>query len=229
MATYSSTSSNTIVIDGTGYTMAGQTADYNTVHEHRLDGDDLPVANAGELTTRSSGTAGTLTMESGHTITTGARLDIYWETQTSPVVTAGSCRGATVGSVSGNSVPFTGASGTALPLVNALITAAVPAYVSPGSIDPSTLLAWGMNIAGIATDHRCTVSLGAYGTAYVEGGAIVLNSGTTGTGYGDTAAWASTNGGANAITSFGTISRIYVSHGDPDNAATLFKLSLGAP
>jgi hypothetical protein len=81
----------------------------------------VAAAKTGTLTTRSSGTAGTLTMGVSHGILTGDRLDIYWAD--------GSCRGATVGSVSGTSVPFTAATGDALPLVNTAINAQVPTSV----------------------------------------------------------------------------------------------------
>lgn len=68
----------------------------------------IPKAWTGDLTTRASGTAGTITMTSGsHTITTASRIDIFWDT--------GAAYGATVGTVAGASVPFTLASGDALP------------------------------------------------------------------------------------------------------------------
>jgi hypothetical protein len=65
----------------------------------------VAAAKAGTLSTRSSATAGTLTMGSGHGITDGQRIDIYFS--------GGYAYGATVGTVSGTSVPFTGAVGTA--------------------------------------------------------------------------------------------------------------------
>lgn len=79
---------------------------------------DLSAAKTGTLTTRTTSTAGTLTMTTGHGITDGQRLDIFWST--------GACYGATVGTVSTNSVPFTGAQGTVLPIATTAITAQVP-------------------------------------------------------------------------------------------------------
>jgi hypothetical protein len=82
----------------------------------------VPAAKTGTLGTRTNDTTGTLTMVSGHGITTGARLDIYW-------TTAGvyyARRGVVVGTVSGTSVPISGGSGDALPLATAALTAAVP-------------------------------------------------------------------------------------------------------
>lgn len=79
----------------------------------------VPVAQAGTLTTRTNGTDGTLTMISGsHGIITGQRMDIYWS--------GGYAYGATVGTVSGTSVPFTGAAGIALPIATTAVNAATP-------------------------------------------------------------------------------------------------------
>lgn len=64
----------------------------------------VPVAVSGVLTTRTDDTSGSITMDAGgHGITTGARVDLYW--------TGGSCYGATVGTVSGNTVPITDVAG----------------------------------------------------------------------------------------------------------------------
>jgi len=80
----------------------------------------LAVAVTGVLTTRASATAGTLTMDSaGHGIATGNRMDAY----TTGVGAAG--YGATVGTVSGTSVPFTGLVGT-LPAQASAMTLMVP-------------------------------------------------------------------------------------------------------
>lgn len=81
----------------------------------------LVAAKTGNLTTRTSDTAGTLTMDSGHGITTGQRLDIFWS--------GGSGYAATVGTVSVDSVPFTGLVGT-LPADESEITAQVPTQVN---------------------------------------------------------------------------------------------------
>ncbi len=78
----------------------------------------LAAAKPGRLTTRTSGTVGTLTMESGHGIANAARLDIYWP--------AGRRYGVVVGTVAGLAVPFTGGNGDALPDDETDITAMVP-------------------------------------------------------------------------------------------------------
>lgn len=78
----------------------------------------LPAGKAGDLTTRTSDTVGTLTMDSGsHGITTGAIIDIYW--------TGGVRYGVTVGTVSGTSVPFSLGSGDNLPADESPIVATV--------------------------------------------------------------------------------------------------------
>ena len=77
----------------------------------------IAAAKTGTLTTRTSDTAGTLTMASGHGITTGAKIDIYWS--------SGQATNATAGTVSGNSVPFTSATGPVLPAADTAVTVMV--------------------------------------------------------------------------------------------------------
>lgn len=77
----------------------------------------LAAAKGGTLTTRTSDTAGTLTMSSGHGITDGQVIDIYWST--------GQVTSATVGTVATNSVPFTGATGPVLPAASTAVTVMV--------------------------------------------------------------------------------------------------------
>lgn len=58
----------------------------------------IPAGKVGTLSTRTDDETGTLTMDSGHGITTGAIIDLYWE--------GGSRHGITVGTVSSNTVPI---------------------------------------------------------------------------------------------------------------------------
>jgi len=82
----------------------------------------LPKADKGTLSTRTSDTAGTLTMaDAGHGISTGDKIDIFW--YASGVLKCG--YGATVGTVAGTSVPFTAASGDVLPALDSAVTADV--------------------------------------------------------------------------------------------------------
>ncbi|MBK8916313.1 MAG: hypothetical protein IPM64_17250 [Phycisphaerales bacterium] len=66
------------------------------------------AAKTATLTTRSSDSAGTLTVGSGHGITTGSTIDLYWA--------GGSRHNVTVGTVSGTNVPISSGAGDALPL-----------------------------------------------------------------------------------------------------------------
>lgn len=79
---------------------------------------ELAVAKTGTLTARTDNDTGELTMAASHGITTGARLDVYWD--------GGSRRGMTVGTVAGNVVPIDGGSGDNLPTTTTAITAQVP-------------------------------------------------------------------------------------------------------
>lgn len=79
--------------------------------------DTLTAAKTGTLTTRTSDTVGTLTMDTGHGITTGQIIDIYW--------TGGVQYTVTVGTVSVDSVPFSLGSGDVLPIATTAITAVV--------------------------------------------------------------------------------------------------------
>lgn len=67
---------------------------------------DLPAGKAGELTTRTNNTDGVVTLSTGHGITTGTAVDLYWE--------GGSRRGATT-TVATNAVTITGGAGGNLP------------------------------------------------------------------------------------------------------------------
>jgi hypothetical protein len=79
---------------------------------------DLAAAKVGQLTTRTDNDTGTLTMVTGHGITTGAILDVYWD--------GGYRANMVVGTVATNSVPIDGGSGDNLPTNLTAITAMVP-------------------------------------------------------------------------------------------------------
>lgn len=79
--------------------------------------DTLNTAKAGTLSTRTDNNTGTLTLESGHGITDGQIIDVYWS--------GGVQRTVTVGTVSGTSVPIDGGIGDNLPTAATAITACV--------------------------------------------------------------------------------------------------------
>jgi len=85
--------------------------------------DDLQNAvQSGTLSTRTSDTAGTLTLGADHGVETGDIIDIYWE--------GGVAHGATVGTVEGTSVPFTGAAGDVLPAEDTAVIAGVTEVIN---------------------------------------------------------------------------------------------------
>lgn len=105
----------------------------------------LGAAKVGELTTRTDNDTGTLTMVTGHGITTGATIDIYW--------VGGSRRGVTVGAVAGDSVPFDTGAGDNLPALNTDVTVQV--------VDEEVCDLVGDNLVGLAIymDNPGTVVL----------------------------------------------------------------------
>ncbi len=79
--------------------------------------DTLNTAKAGTLSTRTDNNTGTLTLGSGHGITDGQIIDVFWS--------GGVQRTVTVGTVSGTSVPIDGGIGDNLPTATTAITACV--------------------------------------------------------------------------------------------------------
>lgn len=67
------------------------------------------------LASRASATSGTITAPSGHGITTGSTIDVYWMEVINTYNTARIRRDVTVGTVSGTSIPFSGGEGNDLP------------------------------------------------------------------------------------------------------------------
>jgi hypothetical protein len=75
----------------------------------------LPKAQAGNLSTRTDNTSGTITADSGsHGIATADVVDVYWS--------GGMRYGVTVGTVSGTSIPISGGSGDNLPVATTTLT-----------------------------------------------------------------------------------------------------------
>jgi hypothetical protein len=113
------TINNRVTVEGRTYTRATTVAaDGITLKEKTA----LAAAKIGSLTTRTDNDTGTLTMAASHGITTGARLDIYWEEGG----VKGHRRGVTVGTVATNSVPIDGGAGDNLPTNLTAVTACVP-------------------------------------------------------------------------------------------------------
>lgn len=160
-----------------------------------------PVAKTGQLTTRTDANTGTLTMAGGHGITTGARLDVYWEN--------GSRRGMTVGTVATNSVPIDGGAGDDLPDNLTQITAQVP--------QEEALSVVGNNVVAIEmyATKRGTV-------VFTDGSDVELAASVDGLGLDQerTQLWFDTINPTNPL-SGDTVSKVYFSNGDPDAEASL--------
>jgi hypothetical protein len=77
----------------------------------------LAAAKSGTLSTRTSDTEGTLTLEAGHGVQTGDTVDVYWD--------GGRRYDVVVGTVSGNDVPISGGAGDVLPAQDDPVTAQV--------------------------------------------------------------------------------------------------------
>lgn len=168
----------------------------------------LAPAKIGALTTRSSATAGTLTMNTGHGITNG-RLDIYW---TNADGTTGRRWGATA-TVTGDSVAFTGGSGDNLPTLvggTYAITAMVP------QLEAFAYLRTNIVAFFASCQYPATVVVRNSVPAELVAAQITGASGAY--------MWDSANG---VSTPFGTDPvEVYLSHGSPDFSAAVTAMAL---
>jgi len=158
--------------------------------------EDVAAGDGGSLTTRTNDTAGTVTADAlTHGISTGDRVDLYWT-----VAGVNYCaRGATVGTVSGAVIPFTGAVGDALPAQDSDITISLCV-----ELDLSVL---GTNVNAIilyaeARGQFVFEDAGGIELAKVLGDGVVWD-------------WHEDNGEDNPITGDSIIA-VYVSHSDED-------------
>ncbi len=156
----------------------------------------VPAAKAGALTTRTDNTTGTVTMtDSGHGITTAAKVDIYWA--------GGSRRNVTVGTVSGTSVPISAGSGDNLPAATTVLAVVVPVTDGNWAVPGANVTA----IAARATSYRGTfVIRQSDGTEIL---AVVVPAGQS---Y----LWSAKAGGANPVTGV-TIGKATFSHENTSN------------
>lgn len=155
-----------------------------------LEDVSVSAGFVGTLTTRGSSTAGTVTTTNAHTITDGNRVDIYWE--------GGCCRGATVGTVNVKAIPFTLATGDALPVQTTAVT-----IVKPMLLD----------VAVDGTNVDClmlyTAKRGQF--VFVDDGDAELHQ--IELGAAGSWVWSEDDGFTNPITG-DTVAGVYVSHGD---------------
>lgn len=92
---------------------------------------ELPVGKAGTLTTRTDNNTGSITMSAGgHGITTGAKVDVYWN--------GGVQYDVTVGTVSGTTVPIDLGIGDNLPIATTPVVVSLRTQINL-SIDGDAL------------------------------------------------------------------------------------------
>lgn len=120
----------------------------------------LPAGYAGTLTTRTDDDTGTITLGSGHGITTGMTVDVYWS--------GGVQYGVTVGTVSGTSVPIDLGSGDNLPAQDTAVVVTEQVQISTEiDGDNSTLFAISFECPG-DPDAECHADMQDSGNATIE-------------------------------------------------------------
>ncbi len=155
----------------------------------------VPAAKAGTLSARTDNDTGTLTLGSGHGVTDGQLIDVYW--------TGGSRRGMTVGTVAGTSVPVDGGSGDNLPAAATVVTAAVPTQVS-------------MAVTGDDVDAIGSYS-SAYGWVVYRNGSTVLLTHRIDPANGDSDQWVSGSDITNPLAGV-SVTNVLFSHADSTQA-----------
>ena len=156
------------------------------------------AAQPGVLTTRTNNTAGSLTMtNTGHGISTGQRVDLYWS--------GGQCYGAVVGTVSGTTVPIASVSGgDVLPSATTAIKVGI-ATSSPFSLT-------GNNLSGLFCSPGATDAYFVFNDGGADDLAIYLPAGYV---YD----WEDTNGVTNPLAGT-TPTLVYVSHDTTTGSVT---------
>ncbi len=187
------TISKTVNVSANAYAAAPATETASTLTE--IQSTALAVAKIGQLTTRGSNTAGTLTMTTGHGFTTGVRLDIYW--------VGGVRRGVTVGTVSVDSVPFTLGAGDNLPDNLTAVVAMIPAAYVLTFTGDNCKFADGSNptvarVSFVFTQSDSTLIFG-----------VTINTGLSATG--DCWSWNYSSGTTNPFAGV-TNGKVYMSH-----------------
>ena len=107
---------NRSIIFGSGaYSFAetGQVVDSDSMRVWDIDLPALPAGNTGELTTRTSDTAGVITLVTGHNITDGDTVDLFW---------TGGRRYGVAAAVVTNAATISGGAGDNLPVATTDIT-----------------------------------------------------------------------------------------------------------
>ena len=153
----------------------------------------VAAAKSGELTTRTDSNTGEVTLGTGHGITDGQIVSVFWED--------GHRRGMTVGTVAGLVVPIDGGSGDNLPLVNTDMTVMVE-QVEDFRFDGDDLVAL---VASCAAPRSVFIFTGADD---VEDFAVVLPFGTTEDAF---YGWPDVDGTANPVAG-DTVTKVRLAH-----------------
>lgn len=158
---------------------------------------NVPVAQPGTLTTRTTNSTGTLTMtNAGHGLSTGQRVDLFW--------VGGSCYGVVLGTVAGLTVPIASVSGGAvLPAQGFAIVVGIATSVPFNCV--------GNNLAFLAT------STGQEGYFVFNDGAADLYAAHLPAGFID--AWKTGDVRANPLAG-ATPTKVFMSHANVNNQAT---------
>ena len=164
----------------------------------------MALAKNGTLTVRTDANTGSLTMEAGHGIITGDRLDIYW--LHTDGVTWKCQRAVTAGTVATNVVPIDLGVGDNLPVA---ATAVVVAVVTMEAV---SVVRDNMVCLGAYTEFQGTIVLAASDNTELY---AYNNPGT-----GNAACWISGQPGlSNPITSGTTIAKVFLSNGSASSTA----------
>ncbi len=115
---------NRINVDGQSYEAAFNIVSDGGIRIDKTGDNVLPAAKIGQLTTRTDANTGVITMVTGHGITTGQRLDVYWVNTTPGDGVHGARRGVT-SVVSGDAITIDLGAGDNLPNNLTAITASV--------------------------------------------------------------------------------------------------------
>lgn len=166
----------------------------------------VDAGKTGALTTRTDANTGTLTMDAGHGITTGARLDIHWLDATTGLP---KCQyKVTAGTVSGNTVPIDLGVGDNLP---ALVSGTYPVVVQVANEYDMSFLTANLEVLFCGATN--------YGKLVLEksDGTVVFNKtfGAAGAGY----AWTATSGGSNPVSD--DVAKAFVTNGSSSASNTV--------
>jgi len=165
----------------------------------------LPAAAAGTLSGRTNNTDGELTMGAAdHGIQTGDKIAIFFA--------GGVCYGATVGTVAGVTVPFTGATGVDVDGVPAVLPAQGTAVVADVEVQ-ETFAFDGDYLEGIVCKHT---RRGHH--RFLDAGAAVLAAADVPAG--EPWGWISGQGGSNPLAG-NAVATIILANGDSANASTI--------